>query len=78
MNEIDFINLIHKSDEEERELAYKQATDILNTLKNERAKDYDNIKEYDNEELIHFCIFRTCLLDFKITKLLKLILEVSK
>lgn len=72
MNEIDFINLIHKSDEEERSLAYKQASDILKTLTDE------GIKEYDTEELIHFCIFRTCLIDFKITKLLKLILEVTK
>lgn len=72
MNEIDFINLICKSDEEERSLAYKQASDILKTLTDE------GIKEYDTEELIHFCIFRTCLIDFKITKLLKLILEVTK
>lgn len=72
MNEIDFINLIHKSDEKERSMAYKQASDILNTLRNE------GINEYDTEELIHFCIFRTCLIDFKITKLLTLILEGTK
>lgn len=72
MNEIDFINLIHRSDEKEREMAYKQATDILDTLKDE------GIMKYDTEELIHFCIFRTCLIDFKITKLLTLILEGTK
>lgn len=72
MNEIDFINWIHKSDEQERSMAYKQASDILDTLKNE------GIQEYDTEELIHFCIFRTCLIDFKITKLLTLILEEQR
>lgn len=72
MNEIDFIKLVHQTSDEERSMAYKQATDILNTLQKE------GINEYDTEELIHFCIFRTCLIDIKITKLLKLILEVSK
>lgn len=68
----DFIKLVHQTSEEERSIAYKQASDILKTLTDE------GVKEYDTEELIHFCIFRTCLIDFKITKLLKLILEVSK
>lgn len=72
MNEIDFINLIHKSDEKEIEMAFKQATDILDTLKDE------GIMKYDTEELIQFCIFRTCMIDFKITKLLTLILEGAK
>lgn len=67
-----FAELIHKTTEEERSIAYKQASDILKTLTD------DGIKEYDTEELIHFCIFRTCLIDIKITKLIKLILEVSK
>lgn len=53
-------------------MAYERATDILDTLKDE------GIMKYDTEELIHFCIFKTCLIDFKITKLLKLILEVTK
>ena len=68
----DFIRLVHQTSEKERSMAFNQATDILNTLKKE------DINEYDNEELIHFCIFRTCLIDLKITKLLQLILEVSK
>ena len=68
----DFIKLIHQSDDKERSMAYEQAYDILKALMKE------GIKEYDTEELIHFCIFRTCLIDIKITKLIKLILEVSK
>lgn len=68
----DFIKLVHQTSEEERSIAYKQASDILKTLTDE------GVKEYDTEELIHFCIFRTCLIDLKITKLLQLILEVSK
>lgn len=72
MNEIDFIKLVHQTSDEERSIAYKQASDILNELQKE------SINEYDTKELIHFCIFRTCLIDVKITKLLKLILEVSK
>ena len=68
----DFIKLIHQSDDKERSMAYEQASDILKALTEE------GIKEYDTEELIHFCIFRTCLLDIKITKIIKLILEVSK
>ena len=68
----DFIKLVHQTSEEERSIAYKQASDILKTLTDE------GVKEYDTEELIHFCIFRTCLIDLKITKLLKLILEVLK
>lgn len=67
-----FAALIHETTEEEKSIAYKQASDIIKTLTDE------GIKEYDIEELIHFCIFRTCLIDFKITKLLKLILEVTK
>ena len=68
----DFIKLVHQTSDEERSIAYKQASDILNALQKE------GINEYDAEELIHFCIFRTCLIDVKITKLLKLVLEVSK
>ena len=68
----DFIKLVHQTSEEERTIAYKQATDILNTLQKE------GINKCDIEELLHFCIFRTCLIDLKITKLLKLIWEVSK
>lgn len=68
----DFIKLVHQTSEEERTIAYKQAKDILKTLTDE------GVNEYDIEDLIHFCIFRTCLIDIKITKLLKLLLEVSK
>lgn len=68
----DFIKLVHQTSEEERSIAYKQASDILNTLKKE------GINEYDTEDLLHFCIFRTCLIDIKITKLLKIIWEVAK
>ena len=68
----DFIKLVHQTSDEERSIAYKQASDILKALTDE------GIQEYDTEELIHFCIFRTCLLDVKITKLLKLIWEVAK
>lgn len=67
----DFIKLIHQTNDKERSIAYKQASDILDTLKDE------GIMKYDTEELIHFCIFRTCLIDLKITKLLTLIWEVS-
>lgn len=67
-----FIKLVHQTSEEERTIAYKQASDILNILKKE------GINEYDTEELLHFCIFRTCLIDIKITKLLKIIWEAAK
>lgn len=68
----DFLNLIYRTDEEERSKAYEQASDIIETLKSEGGR------EYDTEDFIHFCIFSTCLLDLKIAKLLALILEVTK
>ena len=71
MNSIDFLKLIHETSGEEKEMAYKQATDIITELQKTEGV-------YDTDAFIHYCIFRTCLLDIKITHLLTLVLEVSK
>lgn len=68
MNDIkDFIKLVHQTSDEEQRSAYEQSISILETL-----------GEQSNEEMVRFLLFRTCILDIKITHLLKLILEVKK
>ena len=63
----DFIKLVHQTSEEEKRLAYEQATNIIEML-----------GDQSDEDMTHFLIFRTCLLDIKLTHLLTLVLEVKK
>ena len=66
----DFIKLVHQTSEEEKRLAYEQSTDIIKMLVDQG--------DQSDEDMIHYVLFRTCLLDIKITHLLTLVLEAKK
>lgn len=65
---------IHQTSDEEKFKAYERADDILKMLKT----NIDTSELIHSDDLIHFCLFRTCLVETKINHLLELILEVTK
>ena len=66
----ELVKLIHQTSDEERTKAYEQATDMLKLIK----ADIDTSELIHSDDLIHFCLFRTCLIEFKINHMLALLL----
>lgn len=58
----ELVKFIHQTSDKERSKAYEQATDMIDMIK----ADIDTSELIHSDALIHFCLFRTCLIECKL------------